>query len=125
MGNGLRGPQVVDAIYDSFSAGETVSFIERLMRAIEAGRDAGGEAKGHRSAGIVAAAPGIERPLIDLRIDMANPLPEEGGDAVRDLRRAFDAYAPLVPYYADYWLDRPQISYRDYLALPEAERAGA
>lgn len=123
MGNGLVGPGVVDAIYDSFAGGSGVPFRERLMQAIEAGGAAGGEPIGHRSAGIIVSAPGVERPLIDLRVDMANPLPEEGGDAIRDLRRAFNAYEPLVPYYADHWLDNPEISYRDYLAMSAAERA--
>ena len=48
---------------------------------------------------------------------MANPLPAEGGDAVRDLRRVFDAYQPLVPYYADYWLEHPDVSYAQYLDM--------
>lgn len=123
MGNGLVGPGVVDAIFDSFAAGKDLPFFERLVQTIEAGGAAGGEAIGHKSAGIIACAPGIERPLIDLRIDMANPLPQEGGDAIRDLRRVFDAYEPLVPYYADHWLDNPQASYGDYLAMTAAERA--
>lgn len=122
MGNGLVGPQVADAIYDSFAASGGIAFSERLVRAIEAGAAAGGEAIGHRSAGLIVSQKGIDRPLIDLRVDMANPLPEQGGDAVRDLRRAFDAYAPLAPYYADHWLDNPEISYSQYLAMPDAER---
>lgn len=116
MGNGLVGPQVVDAIHDSFAAGQGLPFAERLLQAIEAGFAAGGEAIGQRSGGLMVAAPGIERPLIDIRVDMAQPLPEEGGDAVRDLRRLYDAYAPLAPYYAEDWLDNPQMSYKDYLA---------
>ena len=115
MGNGLAGPQVVDAIYDSFAAEEQVSFFERLVRAIEAGFAAGGEPIGQKSSGLIVCAPGAERPLIDLRVDMANPLPADGGDAVRDLRRVFDAYKRLAPYYADYWLDNPEVSSTDYL----------
>lgn len=120
MGNGLDGSQVVDAIFDSFAAGGPVPFFERLIRAIEAGVAAGGEPIGHKSAGFIVSAPGIERPLIDIRVDMANPLPSEGEDAVRDLRRIFDAYEKLVPYYADYWLDPPEVSSSDYL-----KRAGS
>lgn len=116
MGNGLVGPQVVDAIYESFAAGETVPFSERLVRAIEAGFAAGGEAIGQKSSGIIVCAPGVQRPLIDIRVDMANPLPADGGDAVRDLRRVYDAYEKLVPYYADYWLDHPEVSSTQYLA---------
>ena len=50
MGNGLAGAQVVDAIHDSFEADESVSFLERLVRAIEAGFAAGGEPIGQKSA---------------------------------------------------------------------------
>ncbi|MGO4172854.1 DUF1028 domain-containing protein [Bosea sp. TAF32] len=122
MGNGLVGPRVVDAIFDCFVASGGMPFFERLVTAIEAGGAAGGELIGHKSSGIIACAPGVDRPLIDLRIDMANPLPEEGGDAIRDLRRVFDAYEPLVPYYAEHWLDNPEVSYSAYLAMPSAER---
>ncbi len=50
----------------------------------------------------MVSSPENDRPLVDLRIDMAAPLPSEGGDAVRDLRRVCDAYKPLMPYYAEY-----------------------
>jgi uncharacterized Ntn-hydrolase superfamily protein len=123
MGNGLAGSGVVDAIHDAFIANAAVPFFERLVRAIEAGAAAGGELIGHKSAGLIVCAPDVERPLIDLRIDMANPLPAEGGDAVRDLRRVFDAYQPLVPYYADYWLDHPDVSHAQYLDMTASRGA--
>ncbi|WP_138468802.1 DUF1028 domain-containing protein [Poseidonocella sp. HB161398] len=116
MGNNLAGPGVVAAIHDSFAASGGTEFGERLVRAIEAGYAAGGETIGQRSAGLVICAPGIERPLIDIRVDMANPLPEEGGDAVRDLRRLFDAYGPIAPYYAEAWLDDPELSVAEFTA---------
>lgn len=102
MGNGLAGPQVVDAIHDGFTVGGGVPFPERPPRAIEAGYAAGGEPIGQSSAGLMVGAASSPRLLVDIRIDMANPLPRDGGDAVRDLRRAYDAYAPLVDYYADF-----------------------
>lgn len=114
MGNGLAGPQVVDAIHEGFLASAGESLPERLVRAIEAGYRAGGEPIGQKSAGLIVSAPGCERPLVDLRIDMASPLPEEGGDAVKDLRRVFDQYKPLIPYYADYWLDHPDVKWEDW-----------
>ncbi|WP_116134448.1 DUF1028 domain-containing protein [Tropicimonas sp. IMCC34043] len=120
MGNGLAGSQVVDAIHDSFAAETGTDFMERLVRAIEAGYAAGGEIIGQRSAGLIVCAPDTDRPLIDIRVDMANPLPEEGGDAVLDLRRVFDAYKPLVPYYARDWLDNPEMKWAEYLAKKTA-----
>ncbi|MCP4562567.1 MAG: DUF1028 domain-containing protein [Bosea sp.] len=123
MGNGLAGPEVVEAIHHAFATNASLPFLERLVQAIEAGAAAGGEPIGHASAGLIACAPHVERPLIDLRIDMANPLPAEGGDAVRDLRRVFDAYQPLVPYYADYWLDHPDVSAAQYLDMAASRNA--
>jgi uncharacterized Ntn-hydrolase superfamily protein len=118
MGNGLAGRQVVDAIHDSFGGSAGLPLPERLVLAIEAGFAAGGEPIGQTSAGLLVSSPAYDRPLVDLRIDMANPLPSEGGDAVRDLRRVFDAYKPLIPYYAEYWLDHPEVSASAYLGLP-------
>jgi uncharacterized Ntn-hydrolase superfamily protein len=114
MGNGLAGPQVVDAIHDSFAGSTGLPLPERLVQAIEAGFAAGGEPIGQKSAGLLVSSPDYDRPLVDLRIDMASPLPGEGGDAVRDLRRVFDAYKPLIPYYADYWLDHPEVNAAAY-----------
>ena len=115
MGNGLAGPQVVEAIYQGFADNVGQPFPERLVRAIEAGYHAGGEPVGQKSAGLIVTAPEYDRPIVDLRIDMANPLPADGGDAVRDLRRVFDAYKALIPYYADYWLDHPEVKADMYL----------
>ena len=47
-------------------------------------------------------------PRTDLRIEMANPVPKEGGDAVDDLRRVFDAFKPLIPYYQE-WPGNPEM----------------
>jgi uncharacterized Ntn-hydrolase superfamily protein len=116
MGNGLAGPQVVEAIYAGFADNAGVAFPERLLRAIEAGYEAGGEPIGQASAGLIVSAPAYDRPIVDLRIDMASPLPRDGGDAVKDLRRVFDAYKGLVPYYADFWLDHPEVNFADYPA---------
>ena len=108
MGNNLVGAGVVEAIAGSFraSAAEPV-FEERLMAAVEAGRDAGGQEIGHLSGGLIVC--GAEpHPRTDLRIEMANPVPKEGGDAVDDLRRVFDAFKPLIPYYQE-WPGNPEM----------------
>lgn len=115
MGNGLASAAVVSAIFEAFSAGGTATFAERLLSSIEAGYVAGGEPIGQSSAGLIVCGPNADRPLIDIRIDMASPLPKDGGDAVLDLRRLFDAYSPLAPYYAEYWLDHPAVSWSEYI----------
>ncbi len=67
------------------------------MRVVTAGRDAGGDAGGHRSAClIVCGSEAYGR--TDLRVDFA-PKREGEPDAVDLLRRAFDQYKPLIPYY--------------------------
>lgn len=90
-GNVLVGPQVVDAMAKSFeqSAGEELE--ERLVRGIEAGRDAGGQPDGQTSA-VIHVFHGRSYPIVDLRVDM-HPEP------VGELRKIFDWYRPLIPYY--------------------------
>lgn len=116
MGNGLASSAVVDAIHDSFAAESAADFAERLVRAIEAGYAAGGEPVGQLSAGLIVCAPNLARPLVDLRVDMAHPGPAEGGDAVKDLRRTFDAYKALIPYYSEFWLDNPTVQWDEWMA---------
>lgn len=79
------------------------------MRGLEAGRDAGGQPIGQLSAGIVVHA-GHEFPAFDLRVDAhAEPIGE--------LRRLFDWYKPLSPYYEQRTLVPPAAPrLKDYLA---------
>lgn len=116
MGNGLKDRGVVEAIHKSFARNADQPFPERLVRAIEAGYAAGGEVIGQMSAGLLVASRRFARPLLDIRIDMAKPGPQEGGDAVLDLRRTFDALGPLAEYYADASLDKPTVKWKDWLA---------
>jgi uncharacterized Ntn-hydrolase superfamily protein len=92
-GNVLAGPQVVDAMFEAFQAADAeLPLGERLMRAVEAGRDAGGQPEGQNSAALLV----VDHrpfPLVDLRVDL-NDQPEA------ELRRLWDWWAPMVPYYA-------------------------
>ncbi len=105
MGNGLAGAPVADAIAGAFRAHDGESLDERLLRALEAGRDAGGQAPpevGHlpeRSAALVVYGE-EEYALMDLRVD-AHEM------AVEELRRVRDAYLPYVPLYYDLRVKRP------------------
>ena len=71
---------------------------ERLLLAIEAGRDAGGQAAAdgahlaERSAALIVQGEDIVEDL-NLRVDAHD-------DAVTELRRVYAAYAPYLPYYA-------------------------
>ncbi|MEZ5935750.1 MAG: DUF1028 domain-containing protein [Alphaproteobacteria bacterium] len=116
MGNGLVGPGVVEAMHDAFLDNAGQDFEERLLRTIEAGFGAGGEPIGQRSAGLIVADANAARPRTDLRIDKVAVPPEEGGDAVKELRALFDSFKPLIPYYADFWLDHPEVGWKQWLA---------
>jgi uncharacterized Ntn-hydrolase superfamily protein len=75
----------------AFSANPDEDLEERLLRGIEAGRDAGGQHGGQQSAALLVYA---DRSFahVDLRVDV-HPEP------VGELRRVFDAYRPAIPYY--------------------------
>lgn len=91
LGNILANDQVTDKMADAFTLGEERSLAEKLLHALEAGRDAGGEILGPlRSAALwVTGSDGID--ACDLRIDLSTD------DAVADLRALFEAYQPVGP----------------------------
>jgi uncharacterized Ntn-hydrolase superfamily protein len=91
MGNRLTSAKTVAAMVDSFTGSADQSLEARLMLAIEAGRDAGGQHGGQRSAAIKVCDE-LEYPIVDLRAD-------DYDDPIAELRRLFDAYAPRIPYY--------------------------
>jgi uncharacterized Ntn-hydrolase superfamily protein len=98
MGNVLAGPKVVDAIAKAYDDYESESFERRLLRAMEAGRDAGGQAgnDGHlteRSAGLFVYG-AYDHAEIDLRVDLHDK-------AVDELRRAFEEYDQYRTYYRE------------------------
>lgn len=75
-GNMLVGPETVEAIlafYESHSGGD---FIDRLLNALEAGQEAGGDQRGRQS-GAIKVASDQEFPCCDLRVDEhVNPIAE-------------------------------------------------
>ena len=93
MGNLLAGPQVVEAIAEAFHEKDSDILEERLMRAVEAGRDAGGQEEGQTSAAIQTHGDqSVSR--CDLRVDISE-------EPVAELRRIFDWFKPLLPYYEE------------------------
>lgn len=94
MGNVLVGEQTVKGIAQGYegSAGEPLA--ERLVRAIEGGRDAGGQHGGQRSAALLVTGDGLPFPEIDLRVDLHR-------EPVGELRRIWEAYRPLIPYFRE------------------------
>jgi uncharacterized Ntn-hydrolase superfamily protein len=89
--NAVVSAQVADAMLAAFQAGPDLPLWERLLRALEAGKAAGGQPNGEVSSGLFV----VDREpyaTVDLRVDL-HPEP------VAELRRLADAYFPLVSYY--------------------------
>lgn len=90
-GNMLVGGSVIKAMSRTFEA-EKGNLAERLLKALEAGQQAGGDKRGHLSAALLVADDQWKtetRPLLDLRVD-AHP------DPIKELRRV---YAISMDYF--------------------------
>ena len=98
FGNVLAGEGTVNAMAETWRAGIKIDLPERLLAALEAGRDAGGQAAAdgthlaERSSALIVRGPDIVEDL-DLRIDLHD-------DAVGELRRLYERYRTYLPYYA-------------------------
>jgi uncharacterized Ntn-hydrolase superfamily protein len=94
-GNLLADLGVLDAMIDAFAADADLG--DRLLAALSAGLDAGGETGPVRSAGLViTAAP--EWPVADLRVDWHDA-------PVAALRELWEVYAPQLDDYVTRALD--------------------
>jgi len=85
-GNMLVGSEVIEAMAQAFEGSEG-ELAERLMIALEAGQEAGGDKRGKKSAALLVASReqvGLPQ-LLDLRVD-------EHPDPVRELRRTFEGH---------------------------------
>ena len=98
FGNVLAGEATVQAMAAKWRERAGDELPERLLAAIEAGRDAGGQASPdgtplpERSAALIVRGADIVED-IDLRVDLHD-------DAVGELRRLWEAYRKYLPYYA-------------------------
>jgi uncharacterized Ntn-hydrolase superfamily protein len=95
MGNAVVGEQVVDSMAATMDESSSLELPDRLMLAIEAGARAGGQLEGQFSAAMLVFG---DEPFaeVDLRVDFHD-------NAVVELRRIYDWFKPLFPYY----LNRP------------------
>lgn len=82
QGNGLAGPQVVEAMEKTFNS-TPGALAERLMTALSAGDKAGGQKTGRESAALLVSTPSGFPMDIDLRVDHSS-------DPVAALRLLFD-----------------------------------
>ena len=96
FGNGLVGPQVIEGLIDGFKA-EPDDLLElRLMRALEGGRDAGGQgpADAHRPerSAAIKVVDRLDYPEVDVRVDV-HPT------AVEELRRVLEEFKIYEAFY--------------------------
>jgi uncharacterized Ntn-hydrolase superfamily protein len=99
LGSGLAREKVLDAMLGSFESSASLEFDERLLAALEGGRDAGGlgGSKGPLRERAVAVIVWHRQDYseIDLRVDLG----EEG--AIASLRAMFSDYKPTAEYYEE------------------------
>ena len=88
-GNLLVGPEVLDAMLESFLKHVALDISARLMLALEAGQTAGGDKRGKQSAALLIFSDD-PKPYHNLRVD-------DHPDPVNELRRLFD----MMAGYAD------------------------
>jgi uncharacterized Ntn-hydrolase superfamily protein len=96
-GNLLAGLDVLDAMIASFQAAAAADLGDRLLGALAAGLQAGGESGPVRSAGLVLTGE-PEWPLADLRVDWHDA-------PVAALREVWEVYAPQLEDYVTRALD--------------------
>ncbi len=108
LGNYLTGEQVLDAMEEAYLTDSNEDLEERLLKAVEAGRDAGGQHGGQRSSALlVYDRKSFSR--VNLRVDIHD-------EPVAELRRIFDIYRPAIPYYEMRQVDPRVMSLDDWLA---------
>lgn len=92
-GNMLVGEETLQAMVDSFQSTGEKSLVERLLLALQAGQDAGGDKRGRQSAAIKVVDK-EEYPYLDLRVD-------EHPEPVSELKRIYEvALRELVPSFS-------------------------
>ncbi|MBC5781870.1 DUF1028 domain-containing protein [Ramlibacter sp. USB13] len=91
-GNMLAGPQVVQATAEAFLATRGQDLAERLLAALAAGEDAGGDKRGKQAAALRIHAD-EDHPQLDIRVD-------DHAEPVRELRRLYavslERYQPFM-----------------------------
>lgn len=90
QGNRLAGPDVLDAAVAAYYELEERPLVERLVAALDAGEDHGGDTEGHRSATLVVMSDQAY-PLWDIRID-------DSAEPLRELHERYRTFAEdLIP----------------------------
>ena len=100
-GNLLSSTEVVQAMTNNFTRNNNLHLAERLLSALQAGVDAGGEEGPVHSAGLKVAHQHLW-PLVDLRIDWVEDKP------ITELMKLWRAYQPQMMDYNSRAIDPTQ-----------------
>jgi len=100
-GNLLSSTEVVQAMTNNFTRNNNLHLAERLLSALQAGVDAGGEEGPVHSAGLKVAHQ-HSWPLVDLRIDWVEDKP------ITELMKLWRAYEPQMMDYNSRAIDPAQ-----------------
>lgn len=92
-GNMLAGPDVVSQTLAAFQAGAHLPFAERLLSAMDAGADAGGDKRGTQSAALCIHRT-EDYPWLDIRAD-------DHADPLAELRRLLDVASERFLHFAE------------------------
>ena len=92
-GNRLANEKVAANMAAAFEKSTGEDLAERLLRALEAGRDAGGQVAGQYSSALQVHNH-RSYAWVDLRVD-------EHNEPIAELRRLYHLYIPLIPYYQE------------------------
>jgi uncharacterized Ntn-hydrolase superfamily protein len=103
IGNILRSEDVPQAMVEAFGQEPEAHLAERLLRALEAGLEAGGELKQVKSAALVVVHE-QPFPLVDLRVEL-NPQP------LAQLRFLWESYRPQLELYVRRAIDPDSVPY--------------
>jgi uncharacterized Ntn-hydrolase superfamily protein len=90
-GNILTGPEVLEAMLQAFHADPAQPLARRLLAALLAGDEAGGDRRGRQSAALLVARTELY-PVVNLRVD-------DHPDAPRELARLLDLFAKAFPQH--------------------------
>lgn len=91
LGNRLTSERTASAMGEAYEKSDGEDLAERLVRALEAGRDAGGQVAGQHSSALLVVNK-KSYAWVDLRAD-------EHDEPIGELRRLYGLYIPLIPYY--------------------------
>ena len=113
MGNFLAGQNVLDDMNAAWLGSAGDLFEDRLLKVVVAGRDAGGDMGGHRSACLlVYETEAYAR--TDLRVDFVPK--DSGSDAVDALAILTEKWRPMIEYYKIRPHNPTMPGWRDWLA---------